>query len=83
MCILNRVVEQSGSNQSGRVSHIYHKQSTNLIGNLAHALVVPLAAVGRAAADDELRLVLESELLHMVVVYASGFWVEVVANGIV
>ena len=83
MCILNRIVEQSGSNQSGWVCHIYHQKSTNLIGNLAHTLVVPLAAVSRTTTNNKLRLMLNSKSLHMVVVYTSSLRVEVVANGII
>ena len=45
--------------------------------------VVPFAGVGRGAADDELRLVLEGELLHLVVVDAAGLGVEAVGDGVV
>ena len=83
MSILHGVVEQTCSNESCRVSHIDHEQSTNLVGNLTHALVVPLTTVSRSATDDELRLVLKSQLFHLVVVDASGLAVQVVANGVV
>ena len=61
--------------------HVYHQDGSNLVGYLTHAGIVPLAAIGRAAADDELRLVLEGQLFHLVVVHATGFLLEVIANG--
>ena len=81
--ILHRVVQQSGSYQSGRVGHVDHEQCTHFVGYLAHALVVPFAAVCRASADDELRFVLDGQLFHLVVVNAAGLAVEVVAYRIV
>ena len=83
MSIFNRVIEQTSGNQTGGVGHVDHEQSTHLVGDFAHALVIPLAAVGRATADDELGLVLQGQLLHLVVVNTSSLTVEVVANRIV
>ena len=83
MSPLHGVLQQSGGNQSGGVSHVNHQQGTHLVGNLAHALVVPLAAVGRAAADNQLRLVLHGQLLHLVVVHAARLLVQVVAYGLI
>ena len=61
------------------MGHVNHQQCTYLVSNLTHTLVVPLTAVGRAAADDELRLVLQRQALHLVVVHAARFLVQVVA----
>ena len=77
--ILHGVVEQTGSDKTGRVSHVNHKESANLVGNLAHALVVPFAAISRTTTDDELWLVLDGESFHLVVIYTTSFLVEVVA----
>jgi len=74
--VLHRVVEQAGCDKACRVSHINHKQCANLVGNLTHALVVPLTAVGRATADDELRLVLFCQAFHFVIVNASRHLVQ-------
>ena len=38
--------------------HVNHQQSAYFIGDFAHAGIVPLAAVGRTATDDEFGLVL-------------------------
>ena len=63
--------------------HVYHQQGSNLFGNLTHTGVVPLAAVGRAAADDELGLVLQGQLLHLVIIDATRFLVQVITDGTV
>ena len=81
--VLHRVVEQAGCDKACRVSHINHKQCANLVGNLAHTLVVPLAAVSRTTTNNKLRLMLNSKSLHMVVVHATCLLVEVVAYGVV
>ena len=83
MGVFHRVVEQSGSDESGGVSHVDHEQCPYLVGDLAHALIVPLTAVGRATADDQLGFVFQSELLHVVVVHASCFAVERVSDVVV
>ena len=81
--ILYRVVKQTSSNQTCGVSHINHQQSTYLVGNLAHALVIPFAAVCRTTADNQFGLVLKSQLLHLVIIHTTCFLVQVVADGIV
>ena len=81
--VFHGVVEQAGSDESGGMRHVDHEQCAHLVGNLAHALVVPLAAVGGAAADDEFGLMLQGQLFHLVVVHASCLLIEVVADGVV
>ena len=83
VCIFYGVLQQTGSNQTGGVSHINHQQSAYLVGNLTHTLVVPLTAVGRATADNQLRLVLEGQLLHLVIIHTTGLLVQVIADGVV
>ena len=43
MRIFQRIVEQSGSDKSGRVSHVDHQQRAYFIGNLTHTCIIPLA----------------------------------------
>ena len=81
--ILQWVVEQTGCNQTSRVSHINHEEGTHLIGNLAHAGIIPLTAVSTTATDNQLRLVLQSQLLHLVVIHTTRLLVQVVADRIV
>ena len=81
--VLNRVVEQTCSDKTCWVSHINHEKSTYLISNLTHTSVIPLTAVSRTTTDDELWLVLLSELLHLVIVNTTSLLVEVVTYRLV
>ena len=81
--VFHGVVQQAGSNQAGGVRHVHHKERAHLVGDVAHALIVPLAAVSGAAAYDEFRFMLQGELFHLVVIHKSRFSVKVVADGVV
>ena len=83
MCILHGVVEQPGGNQPGGVRHVYHQYRTYLVGYFAHPLVVPLARVGRAAADDKFRAFAQGDFFHLVVVHPSRFLAQVVFQRVV
>ena len=65
------------------MSHVDHQECAYLVGNLAHTGIVPLTAVGRAATDDEFRLLFECETLHLIIVHAACLLVEIVAHRIV
>ena len=80
---LHGILQQTGCDESCGVSHVYHQQGTHLVGNLAHPLVVPLTAIGRATADDELGFVLQGEGFHLVIVHTPCLLVQVVADGLV
>ena len=70
--ILQGVVQQTCSDQAGGVCHVDHEQCAHAVGNLAHALVVPLAAVGAGATDDQLGTLALCDLFHLVVVNEVG-----------
>ena len=65
------------------MSHINHQEGTYLIRNLAHAGIIPLTAVGTTTTDNQLRLVFQSQLLHLVVIHTTRLLVQVVADRIV
>ena len=79
MGVFHGVVQQPGGDQSGRVGHVHHQQGPHLVGDLAHALVVPFARIGRGAADDQFGFALQGFTLHSVVVDRAGLLVELVA----
>ena len=81
--ILDRVVQQAGSDKSCRVSHIHHKDSAYLVCDLTHPLPVPLTGISGSTADNQLGLVLEGSLLHLVVVHTAGLLVELVSYGMI
>ena len=76
--IFERVVEQSGCDESGRMGHVDHQDGAHLVGDVAHAGIVPFAAIGRAAADDHLRPFAQGGLLHLVVIDASCLLIQVI-----
>ena len=72
MCIFHRVVEETGSNKTCRVSHIEHEDCADFVGNLANASIIPLARIGACTADDELRTLTTCNLLHHIIVDEIG-----------
>ena len=81
--IFDRVVEQSGGDQTGRMRHVDHQQSPDLVGDFTHPLVIPFAAVSRCPADNHFGFVLQSEPFHGIVVDRPGLFGEFVTDGFV
>ena len=80
--MLERVVQESGCDQSCWVSHIYHEDRTYLIRYPTDTRVVPLAAIGTRAGDNKFRFVRARLELQVVVIDASRLFLEVVAYGV-
>lgn len=80
------VLEGRGNDTSGDqardVSHIDDEVGANLIGNLAHALVVNQTAVGRGTSDQTLGAVHLGVTLESVVVDDTGLKVNTVREGL-
>lgn len=68
----------TGGNETRDVSHIHHQVAANLVGNLTHALVVDLTAVGGGTGDEDLGTVHEGVLLELIVVNQAGLNVDTV-----
>ena len=83
MSVFHRIVEQPGGNQARRMRHVDHQQRAHFVGDLAHPLVIPLAAVRRRAADNHFRFVFEGETFHRIVIDRSGLFAQLVADRIV
>ena len=81
--VFDGVLQETGGNEAGGVGHVNPEDGAHFVGDLSHALVVPLAGVGRCAADDELGLALEGLALHLVVIYAAGLGVQAVSDGVI
>ena len=64
------------------MGHVDHQQRAHLVGDLTHALVVPLARIGRSAAHDQFRMALHGQLLHGIVVDAARSLVQPIADGL-
>ena len=82
MCVLERVVQQTGGNQTGRVRHIDHEDRTYLIGHATDTCVVPLTAVGTGTCDDQFGFVRARLELQIVVVDATRLRIQVIADGV-
>ena len=76
--ILQRIVEQTGGDKAGGMSHVDHEDGTDFIGQTAHAGIVPFAAVGAGTTDDELRTLAACYPLHLFVVDEAGIFLNVV-----
>ena len=83
MCVLHRVLQQSCSNQSGRVSHVNKQQCTNFISYSTHAFVVPLTAISRSATDNQFWFVLTCEAFHLVIVHTSCLTIQCITNVVI
>jgi len=70
----------AGGDQPRDVSHVHHQMGATGIGGLAEAREVDLARVRAGARDDELRLVLQGQAHHLVVVDALGLPVHTVGH---
>ena len=62
--------------------HINQEQCANLVGNLAHTLVVPLTAICRRATDDQLGFVLHCQSLHCVVIDTTRSLIELITDSL-
>ncbi len=76
--VVEGVVHQLGSDQAGEVGHVAHQDRANLIGDRAHGDVVPIASIGRAAADDELGAESLGGLAELDIVNEAGGGVDLV-----
>jgi hypothetical protein len=64
------------------VGHVREKVGANVVGNLAHALVLNQPAVCRRAGDNNLGAVEVCQLLHLLVVNEAGLLIESVRQGL-
>src|SRR3546814_4784514 len=72
----------TGGHQAGEVRQVDQEVGADLVGDLAEAREVDEARIGRAAGDDELRLVLERQLLDLVEVDAPVVPAHAVLHGV-
>ncbi len=78
----NRVRVDAGGDEASHVGHVDEQVSTDLVGDFAHASPVDNARVSGEAADHHLRLVLNGQTFHLVVVDLAGL-VDAVGDDVV
>lgn len=74
--------DDTSGDQTGDVSHVDNEVSTDLVGDLAHALVVNETAVGGGTGDKTLGAVHLGVALELVVVDDTGLKVNTVGEGL-
>jgi hypothetical protein len=79
IAVLEGRLVHAGGDQTGDMCHIHQQVASDLVGDLTHAGVVDLTAVGGGARDKDLRTVHQGVLLELVVVDEAGL--EVYAVG--
>ena len=80
--IFERVVEQTCGDEAGGVGHVDHEDGADAVGDFTHAGIVPFAAVGAGAADDEFRALAQGYFLHLVVVDEAVLFAHVILEGV-
>ena len=78
MGILQRVVQQTSRDQTGRMRHVDHQQSTYFVGDLTHTLVIPITRIGGATTDDQFGFLTQSNLLHLIIIHATRLLIYIV-----
>src|SRR3546814_9332553 len=81
MGVRQRARVHTGGHQAGEVRPVDHEVGADLVGDLAEAREVDEERIGRAAGDDELRLVLERQLFDLVEVDAPVVPAHAVMHG--
>ena len=82
MGVLERVFQQAGGDEAGRMGHVDHEDGANFVGYTAHAGIVPFARVGAGTSYNQFRVFFEGYALHLVVVHAAGFLIHIIAYGV-
>ena len=82
VCILHGVLQQTCCDQTCRMCHINQEQCANLICDLTHTFVVPLATVCRSSTNDQLGFVLHCQSLHCVVIDTTRSLIELITDGL-
>ena len=72
----------TGSHETGNVRHIYPESGAYLIGDLTEALEVDDAGICRSTGNDHLRLALQGDPLHLIIVDIA-LCIDAVGNDLV
>lgn len=80
--VLKRRGDDTSSDETRNVGHVDNKVSTDLVGNLTHALVVNQAAVSRGTGNKNLGSVENGSLLKHVVVDDASLEINTVRHGL-
>mmetsp|Transcript_37867 Transcript_37867/g.83159 ORF Transcript_37867/g.83159 Transcript_37867/m.83159 type:complete len:266 (-) Transcript_37867:74-871(-) len=79
---LERTLLHAGGDEAGNVSHIHQEEGAVGVGNLSELGVVPVAGIGRSAADDHGRLEEGGVLRQAVVIDEAAVGMDAVGEGL-
>ena len=82
VAVRDRVLVQTGGDQTGDVRHVHEKERVRLVGDLAQAGEVDGARIGGGAGEDHAGLVLHGEAFDLVVVEAFGLGGDAVGHDV-
>ena len=71
MGVLDRILKKTCCDKTGRMSHIDHEDSSDLIGELTDTGIVPVAAICRSTGYNKFWTLCASLFLHLLVVHTS------------
>src|SRR6185369_14926234 len=72
----------AGCNETGKMRHVHHQHRADTVADFAEGAEIDDARIGRAAGDDQFRLVLIGELCHFVHVDAMIVAADAVGYGL-
>ena len=78
IAVLERVRRFARRHQTADVRHVHHHDRTARVRHLANPSVIPLTRIRRSSANDHLRSVDSSNLLHEIVVHETRLRIHVV-----
>ena len=83
MSIFHRILQKTCGNKTGSMCHIDPQNSSYLICNFPHPLIVPLSRICRSSTYNKFRMTLYCPLLHSIIIDISGSFIKSVRNRIV
>ena len=71
---------QVGGHEAGHMGHVHHQSCADRVGDLAQTGIVEPARVGASTRHDQLRLVLQGQGCHLLVVDPLGVRMDAVVH---
>ena len=83
MAVGNGVVEQSCSNEPGRVADVGHEDGPYLISDLAESFEIPIARIGTGSGNDQFRAGFMSFGFHLLHINAPALAINTVKDRVI
>ena len=73
----------AAGNKTCNVGHIHHKYCANLVGDVGKQLKIDSTGISGCACDQQLGLMLLSQVADLIIVDKTGFVVDIIGNDII